>query len=75
MMYQYSLSWFINLFILSLKNSDTSEFIEQRIEAIKDFFTYSVYNNVCWSLFEKDKLLFSFLLASKIQESQNLIIP
>lgn len=29
-MYQYSLTWFINLFILSIDNSEKSEVLEQR---------------------------------------------
>lgn len=32
-MYQYSLGWFINLFILSIDNSDKSEALEERCEA------------------------------------------
>lgn len=32
-MYQYSLGWFINLFILSIDNSDKSEDLGQRCEA------------------------------------------
>lgn len=33
-MYQYSLTWFINLFILSIDNSEKSDVLEQRYENI-----------------------------------------
>ncbi len=72
-MYQYSLSWYVMLFGQSIDNSEKSEYIEQRLEALKENFTYLLYENVIRSLFEKDKLLFSFMLACCIQESQGLI--
>lgn len=61
-MYQYSLTWFLNLFITSIVKSPKSENLEQRLAHLNDFFTRSIYENICRSLFEKDKLVFSLSL-------------
>jgi hypothetical protein len=65
-MYQYSLPWFIHLFIRATESAAQSPQIDQRIINLNDFFTYSLYINVCRSLFEKHKLMFSLMLCIKI---------
>eukprot|EP00002_Diphylleia_rotans_P006932 TRINITY_DN1638_c0_g1_i1.p1 TRINITY_DN1638_c0_g1~~TRINITY_DN1638_c0_g1_i1.p1 ORF type:complete len:4126 (-),score=976.49 TRINITY_DN1638_c0_g1_i1:597-12974(-) len=74
-MYQNSLGWFIQLFTAGLTNAPASTVLEERMTNIMEFFTYSLYLNVCRSLFEKHKLLFSFMLCIKIMEGRNEIDP
>ncbi|KAF7282405.1 hypothetical protein GWI33_002719 [Rhynchophorus ferrugineus] len=70
-MYQYSLEWFINLYIGSIQRAEKFRSIEKRCQSLINAFTFDLYNNITRSLFEKDKLLFSFLLCSKIMIFQN----
>uniref|UniRef100_A0A670IKP3 Dynein axonemal heavy chain 1 n=1 Tax=Podarcis muralis TaxID=64176 RepID=A0A670IKP3_PODMU len=60
-MYQYSLEWFLNIFLTGIANAERADTLKKRIANINKYLTFSLYSNVCRSLFEKHKLMFAFL--------------
>lgn len=65
-MYQFSLYWYINLFKYSIENAKRSVDQQQRIIYLTEAITKNLYQAICRSIFEKDKLLYSFILCTKI---------
>ena len=58
-----------------IRNSPPSEVIADRISNLNEYFTYLIYSNVCRSLFERHKLLFSFILTTRIMQGNGSIDP
>ncbi|KAI6649612.1 Dynein heavy chain 1, axonemal [Oopsacas minuta] len=74
-MYQYSIDWFFRIFLSCLAGAEKRGVVADRIAQINEYLTYNLYSNVCRSLFEKHKLLFSFLLTSRILMNEGIICP
>ena len=72
-MYQTSLKQFETLFIQSFDEAETSSVLTQRVESIVDTMTYLVYRYINRGLFEKHRLTFVFIIATKLLITANLI--
>jgi dynein heavy chain len=65
-MYQYSLPFFVHLFNMSIDEAEPSDELEERSGFLKKEFLSSLYRNICRSLFEQDKPIFSMMLTFKL---------
>lgn len=73
-MYQYSLTSYLEVFIHSLKKATPSQDLHERLENIINFLTKNVYNYGCTGIFEKHKILLSFQICIKLEESRGNVI-
>ena len=60
----------MGLFIQSTRDSHPSSDLATRLSNLDKYFTYFLYKMVCRSLFEKDKLLFSLLLCTRLMRAK-----
>jgi dynein heavy chain len=69
-MYQYSLQWFVEaVFVHTLRKSEPSTDVEVRKSTLIEAVTYSLYDNICRSLFVRHKLLLSFMITANIMQN------
>lgn len=68
-MYQYSLISYLEVFIYSLKKAIPDPTLIKRLKNIIIMLTKNVYEYGCVGIFEKHKLLYSFQITTRIQQS------
>ncbi|KAK3733193.1 hypothetical protein QZH41_008554, partial [Actinostola sp. cb2023] len=72
-MYQYSLKYFKQLFNNCIESSEKTNDLDKRLEILLNNCTLTVYVNVARGLFEKHKIVFSFMLCGDIMRQQGIV--
>jgi dynein heavy chain len=72
-MYQNSLQFVKMLFNKAIDMSTPSNIEEERLKNLIDTISRIIYTNICRGLFERDKLIFSFLIATSIDRYTEFI--
>lgn len=65
-MYQYSLTYFTQLFNYCIDVSEKSDDLAVRLDTLTKYITEFMYGNVSRGLFEEHKMIFSFLICTSI---------
>lgn len=69
-MYQFSLDWFVALYRRAIDSESSAK--GSKVNDINSAFLSLLFSSVCASLFERDKLLFAFLIFMKLQAISGL---
>lgn len=73
-MYQYSLKWFVNMFVCNIRETPKRhQTLSQRLKEINGNFTRRVYRKTAETLYKKDRLAFAFLICIEMQRTQGII--
>lgn len=70
-MYRFSLDWFLRKYIISIEMANRSQHLHRRIAFLKTSILKHFYDSVCRSLYNKDKLLFSWIIVTEILLAEN----
>jgi len=73
-MYQNSLQFVKVLFNKAIDATEKSDDLEIRIASLMEKITKIIYSNISRGLFEKDKSIFSFLIATSIDRNSKKIV-
>lgn len=74
-MYQNSLEYVKVLFNKAIDITAKSDNLETRLNSLIDISTKTIFTNVSRGLFERDKLIFSFLICTSIDRNNLAIKP
>ena len=55
------------------KDSDSVKSMQRRVEILVNFFTFHFYSQISRSLFQRHKLVFTFILTAKLKQFSGLI--
>jgi len=72
-MYQNSLEYVKVLFNKAIDTTEKSDTLETRLANLIDTITRQIYTNISRGLFERDKIIFSFLNCTSIMREKNMI--
>lgn len=72
-MYSYSMAFYQALVLQRLQRTEKCAELSDRLQLLLSDLTKSIYFNVCRGVFEKDKLLFAFMIAARIEVAAKLV--